>query len=538
MNKHVKATAKGLAALGRGEDKMLVHMTPHEVAGLQRLALATGGSLTINPVTGLPEAGWLSSILPMVLGGFATVASGGTLGPLALAMLQAGSGAVGGALGAKAEGGDMLSGALGGALGGVGGGGIASSLSKVGTAAGNASLAATNAAGAAPGAAAAAPAAPTAVLANGAPIPGAAATAAPTATTSAAKVASTELGATPEITARYLPETSGRMMNKGLTALANAPGKTAAQVWKGMNGPEKLGVGSSGMGMLTAAMTPQSGYYGKLDNPMYYNTDAEYDPNGFVSFTPGTWTKKYQYNNDYQKKAAEGGSVADLKPSPTTLSAPPPPPAVPPAAPVDMYTYYSQMMQPPPPSAPMDASAQDAYMARLNALVHKPPVMPEQPFQQKYDDTSATTATTTKKKKRNGGKSGYPSVKKKDTTLDPANFQYRFDPNTRMFTKLAKGGGISDLMGGGVPMLPSRYVDGPGDGTSDDIPAEIYGGGGPVKKAALAKNEFVIDARTVSELGNGSSEAGAKALYEMVDRIQKSRGKVGQQINPRKRLLA
>lgn len=523
----MKHIARGLAALGRGEDKMLVHMTPHEVAGLQQLALSTGGSLTINPVTGLPEAGWLSSILPMVLGGFATVASGGTLGPLALAALQAGSGAVGGALGAKVEGGDMLSGALGGALGGVGGGGIASSLSKVGTAAGNASLAATNAAGGntVAGAAGAGAAPNAAVLANSAPIPGAAA--APTAAAPAAKVASTGLEATPEITARYLPETSGRMMNKGLTALANAPGKTAAQVWKGMSGPEKLGVGSSGMGMLTAAMTPQSGYYGKLDNPMYYNTDAEYDPNGFVSFTPGTWTKKYQYNNDYQKKAAEGGSVADLKPSPMA------------PAPVDMHAYYSQMMQPSPPPTPMDTAPQDAYMARLNALVHKPPVVPEQPFQQKYDDT-ATTATdtaTTKKKKRPGGKGGYPTVKKKDTTLDPANFQYRFDPNTRTFTKLAKGGGIADLMNDGAPMLPSRYVDGPGDGTSDDIPAEIYGGG-PVKKAALAKNEFVIDARTVSELGNGSSEAGAKALYEMVDRIQKSRGKVGQQIDPRKRLLA
>ena len=60
-------TAQGLASLGRGPDSMLVHMATQEVAGLQSLALKHGGSLTINPDTGLPEAGFLSKILPMVL---------------------------------------------------------------------------------------------------------------------------------------------------------------------------------------------------------------------------------------------------------------------------------------------------------------------------------------------------------------------------------------------------------------------------------------------------------------------------------------
>jgi len=64
----MRKTAAGLAALGRGEDKMLVHMTPREVGGLQALAMAHGGSLTINPKTGLPEAGFLKDILPMVAG--------------------------------------------------------------------------------------------------------------------------------------------------------------------------------------------------------------------------------------------------------------------------------------------------------------------------------------------------------------------------------------------------------------------------------------------------------------------------------------
>ena len=60
--------AQDMASRGRGDDSMLIHMTPKEVAGLQSLAMAHGGSLTINPETGLPEAGFLSSILPMVAG--------------------------------------------------------------------------------------------------------------------------------------------------------------------------------------------------------------------------------------------------------------------------------------------------------------------------------------------------------------------------------------------------------------------------------------------------------------------------------------
>lgn len=81
--------AQHLQSQGRGDDKLLVHMTPAEVGGLQSLAMAHGGSLTINPQTGLPEAGFLSSILPTIIGagvGIATMnpmlgaAAGGAAG--------------------------------------------------------------------------------------------------------------------------------------------------------------------------------------------------------------------------------------------------------------------------------------------------------------------------------------------------------------------------------------------------------------------------------------------------------------------------
>jgi hypothetical protein len=67
-----------------------------------------------------------------------------------------------------------------------------------------------------------------------------------------------------------------------------------------------------------------------------------------------------------------------------------------------------------------------------------------------------------------------------------------------------------------------RLLKGPGDGVSDDIPATI---GANKQPARLADGEFVVPARIVSELGNGSTEAGARKLYAMMDRIQAARSK-------------
>lgn len=127
--------AKQLQSMGRGEDSVLVHMTPGEVGGLQQLAMASGGSLTVNPHTGLPEAGWLSKLLPTIAG----VALGFTpLAPFAPLIVGGGTAALtgdlkkgltaglqawgGGSLGAAAKG-AMTAGSLGAA--GVGAAGKA-----------------------------------------------------------------------------------------------------------------------------------------------------------------------------------------------------------------------------------------------------------------------------------------------------------------------------------------------------------------------------------------------------------------------------
>ena len=93
--------------------------------------------------------------------------------------------------------------------------------------------------------------------------------------------------------------------------------------------------------------------------------------------------------------------------------------------------------------------------------------------------------------------------------------------------RLANGGMPSYAMGGGLGSLGSysdggRLLRGPGDGVSDSIPATI---GRKQQPARLADGEFVIPARIVSELGNGSTDAGAKKLYAMMDRVQRARGK-------------
>ena len=96
------------------------------------------------------------------------------------------------------------------------------------------------------------------------------------------------------------------------------------------------------------------------------------------------------------------------------------------------------------------------------------------------------------------------------------------------------GGGIAGYAAGG---MPPRFLSGGGDGMSDDIPATINGN----QEARLADGEFVVPADVVSHLGNGSSKAGAKQLYSMMDKVRTARTgrkSQGKQINPRKYLAA
>jgi hypothetical protein len=122
----------------------------------------------------------------------------------------------------------------------------------------------------------------------------------------------------------------------------------------------------------------------------------------------------------------------------------------------------------------------------------------------------------------------------------------RFRYNPDVYRPQFAEGGIASLAGdysesmasGGISALGSysdggRMLKGPGDGMSDSIPASI----GRKRPARLADGEFVVPADVVSHLGNGSTDAGAKQLYKMMDKVRVARtGKKmqGRQINPRK----
>ena len=85
------ALAQDLASRGRNGDSMLVHMTPGEVQGLQALALAHGGSLSVNPDTGLVEANFLKRLLPAIAGAALTIGTGGAINPATAGMLVGGA---------------------------------------------------------------------------------------------------------------------------------------------------------------------------------------------------------------------------------------------------------------------------------------------------------------------------------------------------------------------------------------------------------------------------------------------------------------
>jgi len=118
-----KVQAENVRAQGRGEDTMLVHMTPGEVGGLQALAMQHGGSLSINPNTGMPEAGFLKNLLPTLLGVGLTMAG---VDPATAGMIVGG--------GTTVATGDLGQGLMAG-LGAYGGANLTSGLQAAGAAA-------------------------------------------------------------------------------------------------------------------------------------------------------------------------------------------------------------------------------------------------------------------------------------------------------------------------------------------------------------------------------------------------------------------
>ena len=165
-------------------------------------------------------------------------------------------------------------------------------------------------------------------------------------------------------------------------------------------------------------------------------------------------------------------------------------------------------MFPPQPAAQKSASGQNIY----NPMVGLPLFFNPNPFQ--FNPTEAAKRYGPTPEQIEAGQQGYTQG------LEGLYQSLGTQPGIAMEAVTgATGGSLDDLM-----MASGRYLKGPGDGMSDDIHAYIEGGStGEGQPARLARNEFVIPADVVSDLGNGSSDAGAEMLYEMMERVRKAR---------------
>jgi hypothetical protein len=115
--------------------------------------------------------------------------------------------------------------------------------------------------------------------------------------------------------------------------------------------------------------------------------------------------------------------------------------------------------------------------------------------------------------------------------------QFQFNPDVYRPYSFASGGDTGGIANLGSYSDGGRMLKGPGDGMSDSIPASI----GSKQPARLADGEFVVPADVVSHLGNGSTDAGAKQLYSMMNKVRHARtgnSKQGREIQPRKYLPA
>jgi len=528
-------TAHYLKSKGRGRDTELVHMSKREIKGLQDLAKAAGGSLTVNPDTGLVEAGFLEDALPVVAAAAATYFTAGAAAPYMTAALgssMAGgiaAGALAGAgisgLTAAITGRDVGNAAL---MGGVGGA-ISGGLGAYGDA--NVLADATQKAAVESGTQAATQGAAESVAGGFqyAPSGEMVSSAYPSTVTGA--------GASPYIPAGTPTTAASPALNIGdVEAQAGGfyGGQAPANPYANMTNQQI----SNATGIQTPQTSPS--YYaglkpdqyiqkagilglpaaGLLENkPQQMGPEEEksklmgLSPN-FRSYTPAQ--PNPYYRAQYPTYAAEGGIMSSyqsggpverMSQMNTALN---PQGGLYPQGMIDK-TQYAVPTQRPTSMEVIDAGAQRTF---ADGGMTKQAYLPKGDAG-KFVDSDVNTRglsaldAAMQRNKKLMGRSGIKMAEMPKTGIKSLGGD---------FSDTAAAGGLSHL---GDYSDGGRLLKGPGDGVSDNIPATIGG----KQPARLADGEFVVPARIVSELGNGSTEAGAKRLYAMMDRVQKARKK-------------
>jgi hypothetical protein len=619
------ALANHLQQAGRGDDKVLIHMTPKEVNGLQSLAMAHGGSLTINPQTGLPEAGFLSRLLPTIIGAGLMLIPG--MQPLgAAAITGAGYGIAKGSL---KEG--LMAG-----LGAYGGAGLTAGLNTAGAAATGANTAA-NATNIVPSAQGAAAANNLSSSYSGANVVNAG-------SNTGALSASQPLNLSQPIIRNYpvadLPNASAVMSRGFATPLqatevalkapvavapdvATVAAKEAAtkvapvnfdnikagfgkatnswddlkSVWKETPTGTGYGLAATGMGIMQDAQNKGIGPTKASDS---YIRPYDYSVSQNESaYAPNASTSERMYFNQprftarpIEKIAKEGGllslavggqpereaayqavsmndsyPMAQLKTpmySDPSMQRPMAREVVNPSGDVGVDDFTGQPRMAKGGVATPSESTERKYSynpetMKFTALNTPEPAAPARLFKgfsggmgggmggsgfgggliaQLLAKQQAPAAAPVAGETTGGIAAPYipegqamgmqntsmvpnieiPPMRTPEQQLGLEAFYDNMNQRLAQQGGYAAGGGVSTLGGysdGG------RLLRGPGDGVSDSIPASI----GNRQPARLADGEFVVPARIVSEIGNGSTEAGARKLYAMMERVQRARRK-------------
>lgn len=511
MNMSLHPIAEAVRSQGRNGDSMLVHMTPGEVAALQRMAEANGGTLTINPETGQPEAFFLAALLPTIAGAMAPslAGMGGIMGTLFGSPLMS-SLTIGGLTGLVT--GDMEQGLMAG-LGAYGGYGLGQSLMGAGT------TPAVTAAG------------PTAPVAPKPPVP--------------AQAVAQPVVAPPVPAGAALPPQG--IMQAAPDALTQAgqvaQAGQAGQAAQGIQGAMPVDPAIQNAVARQAALTPPPAAAMSAD-PTILNRAQ-----GYGAYTPppsmeealgraGASAKRMgQGIANVASGEVPGGTMGFLKDNAMDIG----------------------MAAAPMVSAALKKDDKEEEVKKDTEQYYYPDftlgrATPEQIAAQRasFGAGEAGLPYSTKevnyypgfsygeRKTRNvagGGlmslaEGGAPSYKKgglkKDSFIVPAD----------VLAALGNGSNDAGLMAlnkmlAKVGAPRAEKIDGPGDGMSDSIPTSIEG----KQPARVAKDEAYVPTEAVRRLGGGDVKKGAKKLYNLMARVRKAAhgdDKQQRQVNPDK----
>ena len=488
--------AQQVQSQGRGDDSMLVHMTPDEVNSLQGLAMAHGGSLTINPETGLPEAGWLGKLLPMILG--AALAATGVGAPLAAGIVGAGQ---------FARTGSLKKGLMAG-LGAFGGAGMAGMAGLGGSISHNALGVLGDKAGffgANMGLGAAVPAAQ---LAPVAVTPDTLGNLANTPVTQSVNIPASGIPGGPGATTLGAPTAAASPMQTAINSpefakqFASSVGNMPAPVMKGAQFTGGLGsrfaqatrVGLPGgtpgivskLAPKAALMGVTSGVTGALSGR----------PSGSSMGSDGVIDNSYTgpYTSQIREVSYPGQSPGASSDSSEHLyfsnSMP------------EVYNMRGQVVQP--------GSSTKRGTPILQNVLNPNAKKGENRYNQILTPYMTSLAQEEEKEKEDMGYAYGGEVELADGA---------FVLDARTVSEI--GNGSSNAGMEALRRIGGRPIDGPGDGVSDSIPARI----GRDQPARVARDEVLMPANVVRRIGQGNPKRGADKLYSLMNKAHKARKK-------------